>query len=183
MPHNTAPTIKLVPDSYTAVTPWIITSSTDKMIDFLAVAFGAEEIPSRRIKNKDGLIIHAVVKLGDAMLVLFDSRAGWGPTPAFLNIYVENIEKAYQKALELGATSVTKITPLWFGEKVCRILDPFGNLLWINQRIEEVNLTDLELVRQRSSTPEAIKSIAYIQQSLDEGLKRQKRFLDDKATR
>ena len=172
-----------VPDTYTAVTPWLISSSTDQMIDFLTAVFGAEEIPSRRIKNKDGLTIHAVVKLGDAMLVLFDSRTGWGPTPTFLNIYVEDIEKAYQKALELGATSVTEITPLWFGEKVCRILDPFGNLLWINQRIEAVDLTDIDQVRQRSSTPDAIEGIAYIQQSLDEALKRQKRFFEDKANR
>ncbi len=175
--------MKIVPDNYTAVTPWIISSSTDKMIDFLTAVFGAVEIPSRRIKNKEGLTIHAVVKLGDAMLVLFDSRTGWGPTPTFLNIYVEDIEKAYQKALELGSTSVTEITRLWFGEKVCRILDPFGNLLWINQRIEDVDLTDIDLVRQRSSTPDAIEGIAYIQQSLDEALKKQKRFFDDNANR
>ena len=117
------------------------------------------------------------------MLVLFDSRTGWGPTPTFLNIYVEDIEKAYQKALELGAMSVTEITSLWFGEKVCRILDPFGNLLWINQRIEDVDLTDIDQVRQRSSTPDAIEGIAYIQQSLDEALKRQKRFFEDNANR
>ena len=181
MSNSTAQNIKIVPDNYTTVTPWIISSSTDKMIDFLKAVFGAEEIPSRRIKNKDGVIIHAVVKLGDAMLVLFDSRTGWGPTPTFLNIYVEDVEKAYQKALELGAMSVTEITLLWTGEKVCRILDPFGNLLWINQRIEEVDLTNLEQVRQRSTTPDSIEGVAYIQQSLDEALKRQKRFFDAKA--
>jgi PhnB protein len=110
------------------------------------------------------------------MLMLFDSRKDWAPTPAFLNLYVEDIEKVYQQALKLGATSVTDITTLYFGEKVCRILDPFGNLWWINQRVEEIDFTKPEEIGKRASTPEAIAGIAYIQQSLDEALKAQKRF-------
>jgi uncharacterized glyoxalase superfamily protein PhnB len=168
--------INTVPDNYTSVTPWIISSSSADLIEFLKAAFNAEEIPNSRIKNEEGIIIHVVVKIGNAMVMLFDSRADWGPTPAFLNLYVEDIEKVYQKALSIGATSVTDITTLWFGEKVCRILDPFGNLWWINQRVEEVDFTKPEEIGKRASTPEAIDGIAYIQKSLDEALKAQKAF-------
>jgi PhnB protein len=52
------------------------------------------------------------VKIGDALIMLFDSREGWAPTPSFLNLYVEDIEGTYQKSIELGATSVTDITKL-----------------------------------------------------------------------
>jgi PhnB protein len=96
-------------------------------------------------------------------------------------LYVEDIEKAYQKTLQLGATSVTNITTLYFGEKVCRILDPFGNLWWINQRIEEIDFTKPEEIGRRASTPEAVKNIAYIQKSLDEALKSQKDFFQNMA--
>jgi PhnB protein len=65
---------------------------------------------------------------------------------------------------------------LWFGEKVCRILDPFGNLWWINQRTEEVDLTNPEEVKKRSITLEAVNGIKYIQKSLDEAMKSQKKF-------
>ncbi|SEW29106.1 Uncharacterized conserved protein PhnB, glyoxalase superfamily [Chitinophaga sp. YR573] len=170
--------IKIVPDNYTSVTPWIISPSSAKLIEFLKVVFEAEEIPNSRIKNEEGVIIHVVVKIGNAMVMLFDSREGWAPTPSFLNLYVEDIEKTYQKSLELGATSVTNITELYFGEKVCRILDPFGNLWWINQRIEEVDFTKPEEIGRRASTPEAIKGIQYIQKSLDEALKAQKIFFE-----
>lgn len=66
------------------------------------------------------------------MVMLFDSREGWAPTPAFLNLYVEDV---YQKSIEHGSTSVTNITMLYFGEKVCRILDPYGNLFsfWLRK--------------------------------------------------
>jgi PhnB protein len=177
MKNNSFSKIKKIPENYTSITPWIISKSSEKLIQFLKAAFDAKEIPNSKIKNEQGVIIHVVVKIGDAMVMLFDSKEGWNPTPGFLNLYVEDVEKAYQNALQLGATSVTDITTLWFGEKVCRILDPFGNLWWINERIEEVDLTNLEEVKKRSTTPEAVKDIKYIQKSLDEAMKSQKDFL------
>jgi uncharacterized glyoxalase superfamily protein PhnB len=173
--------IKKVPENYTSVTPWIISTSSEKLIEFLKGAFEAKEIPLSKIKNEEGVVIHVVVKIGDAMLMLFDSKEGWNPTPNFLNLYVEDVEKVYEKALQLGATSVTDITTLWFGEKVCRILDPFGNLWWINQRVEEVDLTNPEEVKKKSTTSKALDGIKYIQKSLDEALKSQKKFFKDKA--
>jgi uncharacterized glyoxalase superfamily protein PhnB len=145
----------------------------------LKSAFEAEEIPNSRITNEEGVIIHVVVKIGNAMVMLFDSREGWPSTPAFLNLYVEDVEKTYQNALKLGAISVTNMTTLWFGEKVCRILDPFGNLCLINERIEEVDFTSPE-IGQRASNPEAIEGITYIQKSLNEAFLSQKEFFSKK---
>ena len=173
MTSNSTTKIKTVPDNYTAVTPWIITASTEKTINFLTDVFGAEEIPNSRITKENGIVIHAVVKYRDAMLMLFDWRKGWGPTPAFLNFYVEDVEEALQRAVQAGATVVTNITSLWFGEKVCRILDPFGNLFWINEKIEDVDLTNSAEVSKRATSPAAIEGIAYIQSSLDNALKMQ----------
>ena len=173
--------IKKVRENYSAVTPWIISSSSEQLIEFLTAAFEAEEIANSRLKNETGATIHVVIKIGDAMVMLFDSKEEWGASPSFLNLYVDDIEKTYQKSIELGATSVTDITTLWFGEKVCRILDPFGNLWWINQRIEEVDLTNLEEVKKKSTTAEAIKGIKYIQKSLDEAMKIQKDFFTKKV--
>lgn len=172
--------IKMVPEHYTAVTPWIISPSSADLIKFLTAAFDAEEISNSRITNEEGAIIHVAVKIGGAMVMLFDSKEGWAPTPAFLNLYVEDIEKTYQKALELGATSVTDIITLWFGEKVCRILDPFGNLWWINERVEEIDFTDPE-IGKRASAPDAVAGIAYIQKSLNEALIIQKNFIKNKV--
>lgn len=172
--------LKTIPDNYTSVTPWIISRSSADLIEFLEKAFDAVEIPHSRLKNEDEVIIHVVVKIGNAMVMLFDSREGWASSPAFLNLYVEDIEQTYKKCIELGATSVTNITTLWFGEKVCRILDSFGNLWWINQRIEEVDLTNPDEVKKRSTTAEAISGIRYIQKSLDEAMKSQKGFFKHK---
>lgn len=170
--------IKPVPEHFTSVTPWIISSSSGELIKFLKSAFEAEEIPNSRILNSEGLVIHVVVKIGNAMIMLFDSRKGWPPSPSFLNLYVKDIEQTYQKSLDLGARSMTDVTRLWFGEKVCRILDPFGNLWWINQRIEELDFTDPE-IGKRASTPDAKAGIAYIQESLNHAMIAQKKKLFD----
>ncbi|MGA2365915.1 MAG: hypothetical protein ABSG12_10520, partial [Steroidobacteraceae bacterium] len=79
MKNHVKKNIEIVPANFTSVTPWIVSSSTSKMIDFLTAAFEAEEIPHSRIKNKEGVIINAVVKIGTAMVMLFDSREGWSP--------------------------------------------------------------------------------------------------------
>ena len=170
--------IKIIPNGYTAVTPWIISPFSANVIDFLKIAFDAEEVPHSRITNEDGIIIHAVVKIGDAFVMLFDAREGWAPTPSFLNLYVKDAEQTLKNAISLGATAVTAITELWFGEKVCRILDPFGNLWWINQRVAEIDFTDPESLKI-ASTKEAIDGIAYIQRSLDEAMKAQKSFFEN----
>lgn len=182
MQSNHSDKIKTVPDNYTTVTPWIISASSEKLIEFLKAVFDAQEIPNSKIKNEAGAVIHVVVRIGDALIMLFDSKKEWNPTPAFLNLYVEDIERTYQKALQHGAESTTDITTLWFGEKVSRILDPFGNLWWINQRVEEVDPTNVEEFQKRATTPEAIQGIQYIQQSLNDSLIRQKKFFEKKIT-
>jgi uncharacterized glyoxalase superfamily protein PhnB len=181
MNDQQAPKINPVPNQYTSVTPWIISPSSGSLIAFLEAAFAAEEVSNSRITNEAGVVIHVVVKIGDALVMLFDARAGWAPTPSFLNLYVADIESTYQNVLQLGGTSVTDITELWFGEKVCRILDPFGNLWWINQRVEEVDFTD-PAISQRASTADALAGIEYIQQSLNEAMLVQKRFFASKLT-
>ena len=178
MKNHIKKNIEIVPANFTSVTPWIVSSSTSKMIDFLTTAFEAEEIPHSRIENKEGVVINAVVKIGTAMVMLFDSREGWSPTPSLLNMYVEDVEKVYRASLKLGATSVTDITTMYFGEKVCRILDPFGNIWWLNQRIEELEPAE---IKRRAATPDAAKGIAYIQKSLDEALRAQKAFFAEAA--
>lgn len=78
--------IEIVPDNFASVTPWIVSSSTAKMIDFLTTAFGAEEIPHSRIKSEDGVVIHAVVKIGTAMVMLFDASRTFVLSPLRLRL-------------------------------------------------------------------------------------------------
>jgi len=147
-----------VPDGYTTVTPWIIGRDTAGLIDFLKRAFDAEELG--RVVGDDGTIGHAEVRIGDAVVMAFDSLDDWVETPAYLRLYVPDSEETQRRAIEAGATEVTRQTVLFFGDRVGRVRDPFGNLWWIQTRLE--NLDEAEMAR-RAQLPEYIEAMNYVQ--------------------
>ncbi|WP_232664455.1 VOC family protein [Pseudonocardia sp. TRM90224] len=149
--------VKPIPEGYTAITPWIIGPDTNGMIDYLTRAFGGVEIG--RVVGEDGFIGHAEVRIGDAMVMLFDSRPDWPATPAFLRLYVEDADATHRGAVEEGGTSVTEVTHLAFGDRVGRVRDPFGNLWWIQTRVE--NVTEAEMIA-RFAEPRWTAAMDYV---------------------
>lgn len=164
--------IQPVPEGYHTVTPWIIAKDAAKLIEFLKEAFGAEETEGSRFYNKDGKIDHVELRIGDSVVMMFDTREAWPPTPGFLRLYVEDGDAAYQRALKAGATSVTEMTDLFFGDRVGRVRDPWGNIWWIQERIEEL---DGEEMMKRAGQPAAAAAMQYVQESLDRELSGQGR--------
>ncbi|MBM3507733.1 MAG: VOC family protein [Alphaproteobacteria bacterium] len=153
--------IKPIPDGYTSVTPWIIGEDTAGLMEFLKVAFDAEE--EGLINGPDGRISHAEMRIGNAMVMMFDAPEGWPPTPGFLRLYVEDVEATLQRAVRAGAEVVTRVTLLGFGDKVGRVRDPFGNAYWIQQRVE--NVSGEEMLR-RWDNPKWQDAMAYLQGAL-----------------
>ncbi|MFG2003760.1 VOC family protein [Spirillospora sp. NPDC048911] len=150
--------VKAIPEGYTTVTPWIISRDTAAVIDYLERAFGAEEIG--RVVDARGRIGHAEVRIGDAIVMLFDGDPSWPDTPAFLRLYVPDAHATQRQAIEAGGVLVSEVTHLAFGDLVGRVRDPFGNLWWIQTRIEDV--TEEELAR-RFADPEFTKAMEYMQ--------------------
>jgi uncharacterized glyoxalase superfamily protein PhnB len=148
----------MVPEGYTTVTPWIIGHDTAGLLGFLKQAFDAEELG--RVVGEDGKIGHAEVRIGDAVVMAFDSPDDWADTPAYLRLYVPDSEEIQRRAVEAGATEVTRQTVLFFGDRVGRVRDPFGNLWWIQTRLE--NLDEAEMAR-RAQLPEYLEAMAYVQ--------------------
>lgn len=153
--------MKTIPDGYTTVTPWLISTDTAAELEFIRVAFDGEEIA--RVVGEDGRIGHAETRIGSgdqaAIVLLFDAPENWPPTPCFLRLYVEDAEKTYRRAQEAGARPVTEPTELFWGDKVGRVLDPLGNLWWIQQRVAEP--TPDEVV-ERAGRPEFVKAMEYV---------------------
>jgi len=156
-----------IPEGYTTVTPWIISADTPQLLDFIAAAFDGVELS--RMANEDGRIGHAEIRIGDAVVMALDVPAGLDPMPAFIRLYVPDARKGFAKALEAGATEVTKPTLLAFGDRVARIRDPLGNIWWLQQRVEEVSEAEMQ---QRWGDPRWSEPMAYVQNSLAEALKR-----------
>jgi uncharacterized glyoxalase superfamily protein PhnB len=154
--HET--TLRPVPEGYPTVTPWIISKDTAGVLDFLRQAFGAEELA--RVHNPDGSIGHAETRIGDAVVMLFDGRPDWPDTPCFLRLYLPDGDAAFERAVAAGGTAVTRMTELFWGDRVGRVRDPFGNLYWIHTRVAEPDAAELQ---RRMVDPEFVAAMEYVQ--------------------
>ncbi len=162
-----AATVRPVPAGYTAVTPWIVSRDTSKLYEFMKKAFGAWQ--TARVQSADGRIDHAEFRIGDAIVMAFDARPEWPETPGFLRLFVDDADAVYQKALDAGATSVTKVTSLFFGDRVGRVRDPLGNIWWIQTHTEDVDPDDMQ---RRAADKKNVEAMAYVQKSLEEAMAR-----------
>jgi PhnB protein len=156
-----------VPPRYARVNAWVISRDTDAEVRWLASAFGAVETPGSRILDPDGDIGHVEVELGDSVIMLFDAKPDWPPTPAHLRVYVGDVEAAVEQAVAAGARVVTLPTLLAFGERVARVRDPQGHLWWLHEHVEDVSPEDMA---SRFSDPAAMEAMAYVQGTLREEL-------------
>ncbi|MBT2513359.1 VOC family protein [Arthrobacter sp. ISL-30] len=149
--------VRPVPEGYRSVEPWIISRDTAGVLDFITAAFGAQE--AFRVPMEDGSIGHAEARIGDSNILAFDSRPNWPPTPAFLRLYVDDGDATFAAALAAGATAVTNMTEMFWGERVGRVRDPFGNLWWIHCRVAELTA---EEAYERAARPEFVQAMEYV---------------------
>jgi PhnB protein len=148
--------MNIVPDGYHTVTPWVISRGhTAALIDFLTAVFDATDLG--RV-GEDGNIGHAEVRIGDSVVMMFD-RPDWPDRPAFLRVYVADDADVLRRAVERGSTVVTEPTELFWGDRVSRFRDPFGNLWWLHQRVAEP--TEEEIGR-RLTDPTFVKAMEYV---------------------
>ena len=94
--------VKPIPDEYHSVQPYLIVDGASELIEFLKGTFDVEE--PMRLPRPDGKVGHAEVRIGDSVVMLADSggQTNAQPTSVMLVVYVEDVEKTYQKALEAG---------------------------------------------------------------------------------
>ncbi|HEX2032615.1 MAG TPA: VOC family protein [Chloroflexota bacterium] len=156
-----------VPPRYSRVDPWVISPDTDAEIAFLAQVFDATETPGSRMLDPEGRIGHVEVEIGGSVIMLFDAYPEWPATPAHLRVYVADVHRTFERALQAGARAVTKPTQLAFGERVARVRDPQGHLWWIHERVEDVDPGDLA---SRLADPQALEALTYVRQTLAEEL-------------
>jgi PhnB protein len=151
-------TEKGVPGGYHSVTPFVIARDASALLDFTRDAFGAQEMG--RVADENGVIGHAETRIGDSVVMMFDARPHWPDTPAFLRLYVEDGDATFARALEAGATEVSRMTDMPWGDRVGRVRDPLGNLWWIMTRVEDLAPEEME---RRAGLPEYVAAMEYVQ--------------------
>ena len=136
------PDVKPIPDGYTAITPYLIVENAAGFIDFLTSAFGAVE--RLRMPIPQGGIGHAEVEISSAALMLADALPpDYPPTSSLIHLYVADCDTVYVQAIAAGATSIAEPADQFYGDRLARITDGFGNQWSISTHIEDVGPDEL----------------------------------------
>ncbi len=116
-------------EGFLTVTPYVISKQGPEVLEFIKQAFGAQE--TLRVEGLPSGM-HAEARLGDAMLML-----GGGPQYQLppqlcaLHFHVPDVDAAYRRALEFGATSLSEPTDQPYGERSAGVMDLAGNIWYI----------------------------------------------------
>jgi PhnB protein len=138
--------VKAIPEGYHTVTPHLVVRGADRAIDFYKRAFGAEE--QFRIAGPDGKsLMHAEIKIGSSIVFLGDespdmgcrSPQSLGGSAGSLNLYVEDVDAAFQRAVAAGAQVKMPVTDMFWGDRYGRVLDPFGHEWGLATHKEDVS--------------------------------------------
>lgn len=122
------------PEGYTSVSPYLIVDGAERTIEFLVRVFGAVEL--RRFPDDAGRLRHAEVRIDDTVVMLADSIEGWPAVPAYVHIYVPDVDAVYQRALAAGATSAQEPVKKDDADKRGGVKDAGGTTWWIATKVE-----------------------------------------------
>lgn len=63
--------------------------------------------------------------------------------PAFLYLYLDDMDAAYRCALEAGATVIEEPQDMFYGDRRATVKDPFGNIWQIATHKEDLLLDEI----------------------------------------
>ncbi|HEU0309673.1 MAG TPA: VOC family protein [Sphingomicrobium sp.] len=155
---------KPIPEGYHSVTPYLVLDKAAEAIEFYKKAFGAEEIYRLPMGERIG---HAEIKIGDSFVMLADefpdmghlgpkSRGG---TTVSLLIYLPDVDTAFKKALDAGATQTKPLENQLWGDRMGTVTDPFGHQWSLATHVEDVSEDEIArrfeefLAKQKEAEP------------------------------
>jgi PhnB protein len=134
--------VRPIPEDFHTITPNIIVQGAEKAVEFYKKAFGAEE--KVRLTMPDGKITHCELIIGDSRLNLGEAMEGWPVHPLLAQLFVEDSDALFERAVEAGAKVTMPMTDMFFGFRVGHVVDPFGGTWVISTRKEIVSPEEMQ---------------------------------------
>jgi len=94
------------PDNYNSLSPYLIIDNAKKLVDLLTVIFDAKTL--RRFDHENGKIAHIELQLDDTVIMISDSTEDYGANKTMLHIYVPDVFKTFDKAIENGCEIIER---------------------------------------------------------------------------
>jgi PhnB protein len=133
--------VKPIPDGFHTLTPACALKDCARAIDFYKKAFAAKE--HTRFDAPDGTVMHAELQIGDSIFMVGEASK----TPVYtmrLMMYVQNCDAVFKRAVETGATAKEPPADQFYGDRMGRVQDPFGNEWLIATHKEDVSPEEMQ---------------------------------------
>jgi PhnB protein len=138
-----------IPEGAQALTPYLVIEGAAAAIDFYRRAFDAQE--RFRMDAPGGKVGHASLQIGGSQFMLSDAFPGslyrpptsTGSTGVGMYLYVEDVDAVVARAVEAGATVQSPPEDMFWGDRWCRLSDPFGHVWEIATHVEDVSPDDM----------------------------------------
>jgi PhnB protein len=136
--------------------------NVDGAAAFYGKAFGAVELYRSTMPN--GTVVHAQVKIGDSVIgisrehpeieqalvpeehrgIRLRAPEAVGVTGVVLEMYVDDVDAVYQRAVDAGAEPRIRLADTFFGDRYCQVTDPFGHVWALATVLEELTPDEVE---------------------------------------
>lgn len=91
--------------------PNIVVDDAEQAVAFFKKAFGATE--TYRLIMSNGKITHCELRLGDSVLNVGESMDGWPAHGLIAQIYVEDSDGLFKRAVDAGAKEIMPMTDMF----------------------------------------------------------------------
>jgi uncharacterized glyoxalase superfamily protein PhnB len=129
------------------LTTHIIVDGAARAAAWYAAALGAVE--RERITLPDARLIHVVLEVGGSTVILADpfpehgALAPTGALPFVMYLQVDDVDRAWQRAVAAGATVVRPLGDAFWGEREGQLDDPFGYRWGLAEHVRDVPLEEM----------------------------------------
>jgi len=141
---------KPIPDGFTTLTPSFTFKDSKKAIEFYQKAFDAQVIDCMPNPKGSGTM-HATLKIGNAILMMGDemgptckSAETLGGSPITLYVYVPNVDEAFKKAIDAGASTTMPVADMFWGDRAGTLKDPFGYTWMIGTHQKDLSESEIQ---------------------------------------
>lgn len=150
------PKVQPIPAGMRSVTPHLVCAGAANAIDFYRKAFNAVE--EFRVPGPQGKLLHACIRIGDSAVMLVDEFPDWGSispkslkgSPVTIHLFVEDVDAVVAQAIGAGAKILMPIEDMFWGDRYCKLEDPFGHHWSVATHVRDVDPAELQKVMQKA---------------------------------
>jgi uncharacterized glyoxalase superfamily protein PhnB len=137
------------------VTPHLVCAGAAEAIEFYKKAFGA--LDEVRLPGPNGRIMHAQIRVEGSAVMLVDEMPEWGAlgprslkgSPVTIHLYVRDVDAFVRRAVDAGAKITMPLDDMFWGDRYCKLEDPFGHHWSVATHIRDVSPDEMRQAMQQ----------------------------------